>query len=324
METRQDASNNYGLKPPSPAAAPATTAPPDDFQIKGAASAAALKSSQKNHIPPPEPETCAICLEAIHERAVAAPCNHLSFDFICLVQWLQQHATCPLCKAEVKGVEYDWRSPEDYKTYTVVEPRPGAKAPESHDTHRRGTTTTAAGTARRRRNHTPGSPTSSTATVDPSLPRRRLVYDNRTPCLHVGANRHSLYHPPITPTTFASSPTLQTRARIFLRRELCVFPFLDRRPARGANREFLVEYVVAVLKAHDPKSADGRAGELLGGFLGWEDAWLVLHELEAWLRSPFERLEGWDEEVQYLDPRCGCGRGGGSAKQGRREEGEVR
>lgn len=305
METRQDANNsNHGLKPPSPA-------PPDDFQIKGAA-AAALKRQQRST----EPETCAICLEAIHERAIAAPCNHLSFDFICLVQWLQEHATCPLCKAEVKAVEYDWRSPNDYKTYTVVaKPDSGAKGPESHNTRRR---TTAAAAARRRRDEIPWGPqptTSSNTSVlieDPSLPRRRLVYDNHTPSLHVGANRISQYRT-FTPSTFASSPTLQTRARIFLRRELRVFPFLDRRPA-GANREFLVEYVVAVLKSHDPKSADGRAGELVGGFIGREDAGLLLHELDAWLRSPFERLEVWDERVQY----AGSDEGRRSGKRARR------
>jgi hypothetical protein len=26
---------------------------------------------------------------------------------------------------------------------------------------------------------------------------------------------------------------------------------------------------------------------------------LLLHEVEAWLRSPFERLEEWDRRVQY-------------------------
>jgi hypothetical protein len=310
METRQDANtSNHGLKIPSPA-------PPDDFQIKGAA---ALKRQQKNHTPP-EPETCAICLEAIHERAVAAPCNHLSFDFICLVQWLQEHATCPLCKAEVRAVEYDWRSPEDYKTYTVVvKPDAGAKEPEDSRNTRQRTNATA---ARRRRDEIPWGPQPTTSSAssstgvleDPSLPRRRQVYDNHTPCLHVGANRVSQYRT-FTPSTFAASSALQTRARIFLRRELRVFPFLDRRPA-GANREFLVEYVVAVLRSHDPKSADGRAGELLGGFLGREDAGLLLHELDAWLRSPFEKLEVWDEKVQYLDSDEGR-RGGRSGKRAR-------
>ena len=126
---------------------------------------------------------------------------------------------------------------------------------------------------------------------------RRQVYFDHTPSLHVGANRISQYQT-FTPASFAASPALQTRARIFLRRELRVFGFLDRRPA-GANREFLIEYLVAVLKSNDPKGADGHAEELVKEFLGREDARLLLHELDAWLRSPYERLEAWDSHVQY-------------------------
>ena len=40
---------------------------------------------------------CVICLEAVHERAVASPCRHFSFDFLCLVNWLQERSICPLC-----------------------------------------------------------------------------------------------------------------------------------------------------------------------------------------------------------------------------------
>jgi hypothetical protein len=36
------------------------------------------------------------------------------------------------------------------------------------------------------------------------------------------------------------------------------------------------------------------------------------------LRSPFERLEGWDEKVQYADSAEGR-RGGGSGKRARTE-----
>jgi hypothetical protein len=44
-------------------------------------------------------DSCVICLSAINERAVAVPCNHCAFDFICLVSWFQQQDTCPLCKS---------------------------------------------------------------------------------------------------------------------------------------------------------------------------------------------------------------------------------
>lgn len=279
--------------------------PVDDFRTRGAAAAASKRKRSNTG-----PEPCTICLEAIQERAVAAPCNHLSFDFLCLVQWLQEHATCPLCKAEVKEVHYDWRAPHDYKIYAVEQ----QAARNKHSTQELHARPHAA--ARRRHNdipwggHSAAGPSSSTAHnhEDPSLARRREVYSRQTPSLHVGANRISQYQT-FTPSTFATSAALQTRARIFLRRELRVFSFLDRRPA-GANREFLVEYLVALLKTHDPKGADGQAEELLKDFLGEEDARLLLHELDAWLRSPYERLEGWDRHVQYAVGMRGVGSGG--------------
>jgi Ring finger domain len=48
---------------------------------------------------PDSADACVICLEPISERAVAAPCNHCSFDFLCLVHWLQQQSKCPLCRS---------------------------------------------------------------------------------------------------------------------------------------------------------------------------------------------------------------------------------
>ncbi len=43
-------------------------------------------------------DPCVICLDSISERAFASPCRHHSFDFLCLVSWLDQRAQCPLCK----------------------------------------------------------------------------------------------------------------------------------------------------------------------------------------------------------------------------------
>lgn len=42
-------------------------------------------------------DPCVICLEPVSERAVASPCRHYSFDFLCLVSWLQERSACPLC-----------------------------------------------------------------------------------------------------------------------------------------------------------------------------------------------------------------------------------
>lgn len=40
---------------------------------------------------------CVICLDSITEAAIAVPCKHANFDFLCLASWLQQRRTCPLC-----------------------------------------------------------------------------------------------------------------------------------------------------------------------------------------------------------------------------------
>jgi hypothetical protein len=91
-----------------------------------------------------------------------------------------------------------------------------------------------------------------------------------------------------------------------LRRELSVFDFL--KPDHGhsaqvarqvTNAEFLLEYVIAILKTVDIKGSNGRAEDLLQEFLGRENARLLLHELETWLRSPYNDIRDWDRAVQY-------------------------
>lgn len=107
----------------------------------------------------------------------------------------------------------------------------------------------------------------------------------------------------------AGDSDLQSRARTFIRRELRVFSFLyTDRPGSDAqatttssNAEFLVSYVVSIVKMVDMKASNGHAENLLAEFLGRESARHFLHELNAWLRSPFSRLKDWDEEVQYED-----------------------
>jgi hypothetical protein len=107
----------------------------------------------------------------------------------------------------------------------------------------------------------------------------------------------------------AASPELQSKARTWIRRELRVFTFLhtdpDSGPSEGAttssNAEFLLSYIVAILKKVDLKASDGHAEDLLTDYLGRDNARLFLHELNAWLRSPFTKVAGWDREVQYSE-----------------------
>lgn len=76
---------------------PALSADDDDFKIKGKANQSKPPPHEENSNDAPQ-DTCVICLERISERAVAVPCNHLNFDFLCLVSWLQEQSLCPLCK----------------------------------------------------------------------------------------------------------------------------------------------------------------------------------------------------------------------------------
>ena len=132
---------------------------------------------------------------------------------------------------------------------------------------------------------------------DASLEHRRKVYKEKLYSLHVGSNPFSRYRN-LNPQAFQQDETLVRRAKIWIRRELQVFDFLDpasareepsRRPAR--NAEFLGVYILAVLKSIDIRGSAGQAEELLQEFLGRDNARLFLHELGSWLRSPYENYE---------------------------------
>lgn len=50
------------------------------------------------HTNPQADDVCVICLERLLEPAIAQPCQHGTFDFLCLASWLQEKSNCPLCK----------------------------------------------------------------------------------------------------------------------------------------------------------------------------------------------------------------------------------
>lgn len=262
METRQD---DYD--------------PSVGFRIKG-------KAKQRDA---PQ-DTCVICLDPVTERAVAVPCNHLNFDFLCLCSWAQEHPSCPLCKTPITAIEYDWRSPHDRKVYIVSKPDDDKTKPVNANRPR---------LPPRRQPRPPRQLRPSNP--DAALAFRRRIYAGQNYSLHVGVNRTSQYKN-FTPATFSASPALQSRARIFMRRELCVFDCIA---DNNKHLTFVIEYVVALLKRTEIKDAAGSALALVAEFLGAKDASLFLHELEAWLRSPYETLDAWDRHVQYAPSRPG-------------------
>ncbi len=247
-------------------------------------------------------DPCVICLEPVSERAVASGCRHHSFDFLCLVSWLQERSTCPLCNSDVAAVEYDWQSPSDFKIYKVASTRPDSAQPAGPS----GTISNSRTGYRpiNRRSRRPYQP-SPAPSGDSTLLRRRHVYRNQLYSLHVGTNRLSK-HKDLTPQLFTRDEELVSRARKWIRRELQVFDFLspdndseENTDRRANNAEFLLEYIIAILKTVDIQGSGGQAEDMLRDFLGRENTRLFLHELRAWLRSPYRLLEDWDRHVQY-------------------------
>ncbi|KAH7362313.1 hypothetical protein B0T11DRAFT_280592 [Plectosphaerella cucumerina] len=266
-----------------------------------------------------ERNCCVICLDDVAEPCESQPCQHSNFDYLCLLTWLDQRKTCPLCKVTVTDVRHNF-SPnrETWDTYKVPK-APAAQPTESVGGTRSyrtgapfGRTSRQSG-PRRRRNNLPCEPRLT------SLAQRRHVYRHRLFSCHVGTTRRAP-HCDLTPASFLRNPDLVSRSRMFLRRELQVFEFLSsasdaeepsgarrsteagtdpRTQRRMANVEFLLEYIISILKTIDTQGAMGQAEALIAPFLGREDTQLLLHELRAFLRSPYITLQSWDRNVQY-------------------------
>jgi hypothetical protein len=273
--------------------------------------------SSRRQIGDEEAETenpCVICLDRISEPTIARPCNHDSFDYLCLLSWLEQQPNCPLCKSSITEIQYDFRSNKYHQTYKVLpqKTRPGSSSatysrPNLYHTRTRRP-------QQSRRYHEPR------PTPDEAILRRRRVYQNHLYSLHVGSNRVSQFQV-LTPQLFTSNPTLVTRARKWIRRELQVFSFLHpssttspEKTTAGADRrsnnaEFLLEYIIAILKTVDIQGSQGEAEEMLQEFIGRENTRLFLHELRAWLRSPYTELDDWDRHVQYDESKLRAGDG---------------
>ncbi|KAK8020044.1 hypothetical protein PG990_005182 [Apiospora arundinis] len=194
---------------------------------------------------------CVICLDTISEPCEARPCSHAHFDYLCLLSWIQEHPTCPLCKADIREVRYDFDAlaPEaSWKSYQVPEAKIGkvaASTPQRPQPPRRNVPYY---TAPRRRQDAHLAPSVS---EDEVVLFRRGIYRDQLYSLHVGSNRVSQYRD-LTPLLFEQDPTLVSRARMWLRRELKVFEYLHTPPSnpqgadstttrrRANNAEFLL------------------------------------------------------------------------------------
>ncbi|KAL7619754.1 hypothetical protein AAE478_010296 [Parahypoxylon ruwenzoriense] len=245
---------------------------------------------------------CVICLDSITQVCEARPCSHRNFDYLCLLSWLEQQTKCPLCKSNVDEVRYDFGGDNlDEKGTVYRVPRPNEQSQERRRPRPQPYRLLNATPRPTRRWHEDVPP--QRATADDALLRRRYVYQNQLYSLHVGSNQRSGYRD-LSPQIFERDPEMASRARAWLRRELQVFEFLRTPPSiqssddamtrrRANNAEFLLEYIIAILKTVDVQGSQGQAQDMLKDFLGRDNTKLLLHELKNFLRSPWS-LEVWD------------------------------
>ena len=234
------------------------------------------------------PAICVICLELIKDEVVVVPCKHDQFHFTCIGTWLQNSNICPLCKTEVKAVNY--RESGKLVSYHLPDTQRPAKIVQDQSRH-----------SKRRNANRRCIPEA----LDETLAFRKDVYRRKSFSLYIGNNRHSGYCN-VTPEKIRGDLRLIQKAQKWIRRELRTFDFID--PAsssfgsvdrRATNAEYLLEYILAIIKTIDMKGSAGQAQLLLKDYLGDGNARLFLHELESWLRSPFDDLKDWDAAVQY-------------------------
>ncbi len=88
--------------------------------LASASAVAALPTFAWAHAPA-QPPACAICTEDFEEgcRVTSMPCGHL-FHAACLMPWLRQHHTCPMCR---------FRLPTDDHPVACDRVRPASSAP---------------------------------------------------------------------------------------------------------------------------------------------------------------------------------------------------
>ncbi|KAK8137994.1 hypothetical protein PG984_001374 [Apiospora sp. TS-2023a] len=252
---------------------------------------AQVATRQEGDIDASSGKCCVICLDNISEPCEAQPCKHSDFDYLCLLSWIQEQPRCPLCKAGIREVRYDFDDlarQKSWKTFKVPEPKvekvAASAVPRRPRPPRRNVPYYTAPGRRQDVDLTPPD------IEDEAVLIRRGIYRDQLYSLHVGSNPVSQYRD-LTPRLFEQDPTLVSRARMWLRRELKV--------RRANNAEFLLEYIIAILKTVDIQGSQGQAQDMLKEFLGRDHARLLLHELKSFLRSPYTSLAAWDCHVQY-------------------------
>ncbi|CAE6496492.1 unnamed protein product [Rhizoctonia solani] len=274
-------------------------------------------------------DNCIICLQAVEDRTVLPACAHDRMCFECIKKWTEQSRRCPLCNTPIGNhLIHRIRSEYDYQKH-FLQPLRSSPPPQHIVLEAR-----AGYRARTRR---PSQVEQDN--LERAIEKRQWVYRHGLfakvgpntrdvaqlsffiiihypfPMIvvaggllrpgafpqHIASNPHTRFRPNPTPSQIASSPELQSRCQMFVRRELRVWPNLD--------IEFLTSFILSLAKSIDIRTES--AVKLISEFLdingrpspaGGTVAEHFVHELYSYLRSPFRDLPAYDTVVQYDTP----------------------
>ncbi|KAI0656032.1 hypothetical protein C8Q70DRAFT_922141 [Cubamyces menziesii] len=240
-------------------------------------------------------EHCSICLQPYSDRTVIPICSH-EFCFECLLIWTDQSRRCPLCSQDVgKYLMHNIRSKYDYQKHYLAPLRasPEAQAVTAvrQEIRQRAARRREVEWGRRRQRER-----EEIDELERAIEKRRWVYRHALYAKHVASNPYTRYRPFPTPAQFTASQDYISRATVFIRRELRVWPGLD--------VEFLTTFTISLMKSLDIRSEP--AVRLLSEFLDMDaehghehdNAEHFAHELYCYLRSPYRDLAAYDRNVQ--------------------------
>ncbi|KAG1719560.1 uncharacterized protein EDB91DRAFT_1257568 [Suillus paluster] len=220
---------------------------------------------------------CVICLQPLVDRTVIPTCSH-EFCFECISIWAEQSRKCPLCSQLIgEYIIHHIRSQFDYQKHYLPPPR--SSSPQL----------------------LPDSDRHDADELERAIAKRRWIYQNHLYAKHVASNSFTRYRPYPSPAQFAASLDMMSRATIFLRRELRVWPNLD--------VEFLTTFIISLMKSIDIRAESSI--KLLAEFLDLDTSYIegqrhpnaehFAHEIYCYIRSGRD-LSIYDTLVQILLP----------------------
>ncbi|CAD6451477.1 9cd76d5d-f288-4319-8f53-349f9485f88d [Sclerotinia trifoliorum] len=235
---------------------------------------------------------CKICDQSVSWKGRVEPCGHEVFHHCCIEGWLDKgERTCPICRGNIIGIRHNFSQDGNHSKYrklAELEPR-------------RVVLFLAHGVQR------------ALLIPQQNVRRRISVYLTKSFSIPI----ISFIRRRVTPQDIANSSDMEARVRLFAEHEIqifsakCVCPACQE-PTSSSSihmivpseveviRNFVVNKIVDLLKRYDLQDKAVEIEQEAEQYLN-EHARLFLHELRAWIESPFDTLEQWHRNARYLN-----------------------